>query len=327
MNKKSVLVVGGAGYIGSHMVAALIQAGYHTVVFDNLSTGHLEMVPTEALFIKGDLGNFQEIEAVFKSQTLNAVIHMAASSIVPESVQNPLKYYQNNVAACIPLLKLMMDHHVPHMIFSSTAAVYGNPSEIPLSEEAVTKPINPYGNSKLMIEQMIRDVSKAFPLSYVVLRYFNAAGAQGNACRGEHHHPETHLIPNLLASMNGSNQTMTLYGNDYETKDGTCVRDFIHVEDLCDAHLKALRYLEGGGQSTTLNLGSEEGYSVGEVIRKAEEITGRKAKIQIGERRAGDPPVLVASAQKARKVLGWNPQHPLDSILQTAWRWYEKKHE
>ncbi len=319
-----ILVIGGAGYIGSHMAAALLESGYPVVVFDNLSTGHRGQVPEDAVFVEGDLRNPVNIRDLFKSYPVSVVIHMAASSQVGESVTAPLKYYQNNVAACIHLLEQMSAFRIPHLIFSSTAAVYGNSADIPLTEDSQTQPINPYGHSKLMIEQIIRDAAAAHLFSYVVLRYFNAAGAHEEKNLGEMHEPESHLIPNLLASLNGQGQILTVYGNDYETPDGTCVRDFIHVQDLCDAHVRAVRHLQNGGASETFNLGSEQGFSVGEVIQRAQSITGREARVTIGPRRAGDPAVLIASSEKARRILGWAPQRNLDAILQTAWKWHER---
>ncbi len=322
-----ILVVGGAGYIGSHIVRMLLDEKFDTMVFDNLSTGHNEFVPREVTFIKGDLRRESDIQKVLKEYTIDAVMHFAASSIVPESMSNPLKYYENNVLACANLLKAMLENKVTKFIFSSTAAVYGEPKNIPIKEEDETCPTNPYGRSKLMIENILRDISNAHDFAYISLRYFNAAGAHPSGEIGERHNPETHLIPNILKVANGEKRELTIYGNDYPTPDGTCIRDFVHVQDLCRAHLLALNAVKGQLKSGIFNLGNGNGFSVNEVIGKTEKIIGREIKVQAGKRRTGDPAVLVASSDKAQKILGWKPKLGLDEIIQTAWEWENKSHE
>lgn len=316
-----ILVVGGAGYIGSHMVRMLLDDKFDTMVFDNLSTGHNEFVPQEATFVKGDLRDESDIQNVFKKYTVDAVMHFAASSIVPESVSNPMKYYENNVVACANLLKAMLENNVTQFIFSSTAAVYGEPKIIPIKETDETCPANPYGRSKLMIENMLKDVSRAHDFSYVSLRYFNAAGAHPSGQIGEMHNPETHLIPNILKVAKGEKNELTIFGADYPTPDGTCVRDFIHVQDLCNAHLLALNALKKKLKSSICNLGNGNGFSVKEVIAMAEKITGEKIRVQIGTRRIGDPAKLVASSTKAQNDLGWRPKLDLHEIIKSAWAW------
>ncbi|MBI2471507.1 MAG: UDP-glucose 4-epimerase GalE [Planctomycetes bacterium] len=316
-----VLVVGGAGYIGSHMVRALLEEKYDTVVFDNLSTGYREFVPERVPFIRGDLRNVPDIQGVFRDHSIDAVMHFAASSIVPESMSDPLKYYHNNVLACINLLKVMMENKVAKFIFSSTAAVYGEPENIPIKEEDKTCPTNTYGRSKLMIENILSDISRAYDFSYIALRYFNAAGAHPAGEIGEKHNPETHLIPNILKTARGEKSELMIFGDDYPTPDGTCIRDFIHVQDLCHAHLLALKALKDGKKNDIFNLGSGSGYSVKEVVRTVEEVTGKKIKVKIVPRRAGDPAKLVAGAEMAKKILGWKPNANLEEIIGTAWVW------
>ena len=322
--KPSILVIGGAGYLGSHMVRALQNAQYQPVVFDNLSTGHRALVPEGVPFVKGDLQNPEDVRKVFKEFRLSAAMHFAASSIVPESVREPLKYYRNNTGAFLNLLEEMIARDVRKLIFSSTAAVYGEPVEVPIKEDAVPKPLNPYGQSKWMMEQILADVFSAHRLSYVVFRYFNAAGAHASGDTGERHYPETHLIPNLLAAAAGERRQFMVFGDNYPTRDGTCVRDYVHVEDLCQAHLQALRYLEQGGASDVFNLGSEQGYSVKEVIAAAEQVTGRKIPLKIADRRPGDPATLIADSQKAKRVLGWKANENLETILRSAYEWYQR---
>jgi UDP-glucose 4-epimerase len=320
----SILVIGGAGYIGSHMVRTLLEEKYDTIVFDNVSTGYREFIPEGVPFIKGDLRNESDIQSVFREHPVDAVMHFAASSIVPESMSNPLKYYRNNVLACINLLKVMIENNVMKFIFSSTAAVYGEPESIPIKEEDKTRPSNTYGRSKLMIENILGDISHVHDFSYIALRYFNAAGAHPSGEIGEKHDPETHLIPNILKVARGEKEELTIFGNDYPTPDGTCIRDFIHVQDLSRAHLLALKALNDGIKSDIFNLGSGSGYSVQEVVQVSEEVTGKGIKIKTGPRRAGDPAKLVASSDRAQKILGWKPELDLNKIIMSAWAWESK---
>ena len=322
--EKNILVVGGAGYIGSHMVRALLDEKYNPIVFDNLSTGHREFVPEEATFIQGDLRNIQDVRKSFERYPVNAVMHFAASSLVPESMSNPLKYYGNNVSACINLLKAMLEHKVERFIFSSTAAVYGEPGSIPIREEDTTNPTNPYGRSKLMIENILKDVSRSHDFSYITLRYFNAAGAHPSGEIGEIHNPETHLIPNILKVAKGTKDALTISGDDYPTQDGTCIRDYIHVQDLCKAHLLALEALNNGVKNEVFNLGNGDGFSVRGVVNTVEKVTGLKINAKVGPRRPGDPAKLVACADKTKKVLGWSPHENLEEIIRTAWNWEKK---
>ncbi len=325
--KKNVLVIGGAGYIGSHMVRALIEANYQPVVFDNLSTGHRRAVPSEAIFVKGDLQSTDDVKSLFAQFSFVGVMHFSASSIVPESVQNPLKYYLNNVAAFLNLLQHLILANSPKLILSSTAAVYGEAKVIPIKENSTIQPTHPYGQSKWMMEKILADVAATCKMSYVVFRYFNAAGAHPKSETGECHDPETHLIPNLLNALDQNKKEFSLFGDDYPTPDGTCIRDYIHVQDLCRGHLLALQYLEKGGVSETFNLGSQQGYSVKEILKSVEDVVGKKIPFKVCEKRPGDPPVLVADSQKAKQILGWEPQETLQTIIQTAYQWHEKCHE
>lgn len=321
--KSHILVIGGAGYIGSHMVRLLLEQEYQPVVFDNLSTGHWHMVPREVLFIRGDLQNSKDIEDALSQFPFKAVMHFAASSIVSESVREPLHYYRNNVISFIHLLEAMTIKKIPHLIFSSTAAVYGQPKINPISENSPCLPINPYGHSKAMMEQIAADSALSGAFSYAVFRYFNAAGAHACGKIGESHYPETHLIPNVLAAVSGQRH-LTLFGEDYPTRDGTCIRDYVHVDDLCRAHLLGLQRLENRGSSEIFNLGSEKGYSVKEIIQTVEKITGKKVAIQIGERRPGDPPELIADSGKAERILGWRAEKKLGEIIESSFQWWEK---
>lgn len=316
-----ILVAGGAGYIGSHMVKTLLEEGIGVVVFDNLSTGHREFVPKKAHFVKGDLRAPSDIEKVFRARRFDAVMHFAASALVGESMLDPLKYYENNVLAFVNLASAMRRHRVKKFIFSSTAATYGESKRVPIKETDATVPTNPYGRSKLMIEKMLQDFSRADGLSYITLRYFNACGADDSGCIGERHLPETHLIPNILKVASGKKKELTVFGNDYPTRDGTCVRDYVHVDDLCRAHLLALKALGRGVRNEVFNLGTGRGYSIQEIIRAAEKVTGRRIKVKFGPRRPGDPANLVASGAKAKKILGWKPQKSLDDIVRSAWMW------
>jgi len=323
--RKNILVIGGAGYIGSHMVYSLLEKRYIPVVFDNLSTGQRKFVPKGVDFIKGDLRKERDIRKVFEEYSIDAVMHFAAFSLVGESVKKPLKYYENNVCAFVNLIKVMTEFAVKRIIFSSTAAVYGEPEHIPIKENNAIEPSNPYGCSKRMIERILEDTAQAGGVSYIILRYFNVAGANPSARIGEIHHPETHLIPSVLKVSNRERKELVIFGDDYPTKDGTCLRDYIHVQDLCQAHLLALEALKGKMRNEVFNLGNGSGYTVKEVIDKVEEVTGKKIKVKIGPRRHGDPAKLVASSEKAKKILGWRPRYSLKEIISTAWEWERSK--
>lgn len=319
MPTKTILVVGGAGYIGSHMVLRLQEAGFTPVVYDNLSTGHREAV-LNAELIEGDLADTGKLKAVFSQYDFSAVMHFASFIQVGESVKKPEKYYQNNVSSTLNLLSAMLAARVKYFIFSSTAAVYGEPDYTPIDEKHPVNPVNPYGHSKRMIEQILADYSRAYPFHYIALRYFNAAGADPAGRLRENHDPETHLIPLVLRAANNSQAAITVYGRDYPTVDGTCVRDYIHVNDLCDAHLLALNALFEGKTSAIYNLGTGHGYTVQQVIDTAQNVTNRAIKIVNGERRQGDPAVLVADSTRAQRELGWIPKFPeLETIIEHAW--------
>ena len=320
-----ILVVGGAGYIGSHINKMLCSQGSKTVVFDNLVYGHREAVSQGVLEV-GDLKDLERLDEVFEKYEIEAVFHFAAYAYVGESVNDPAKYYNNNVANTLHLLDTMRKHGVKYLVFSSTCATYGEPKVIPITEEMEQKPINPYGASKLMIERILKDYHHAYGLNYCCLRYFNAAGADPEGAMGESHNPETHLIPLILSAAAGDRASIKVFGTDYPTRDGSCIRDYIHVTDLADAHIKAMDYLKKGGGSTCFNLGNCIGSSVLEVIRAAEEVTGKRIPVEIEERRAGDPPILVGSARKAQEILGWTPQYgDIKTILSHAWSWYCNK--
>lgn len=320
-----ILIAGGAGYIGSHANKLFSQRGYDTVVFDNLVYGHRSFVRWGD-FVLGDLADRDQLRLCFSKYPIEAVMHFCAFAYVGESVTDPAKYYRNNVVNTVNLLDIMREFHVPYIIFSSTCSTYGVPQRIPLTEDHPQSPVNPYGWSKFMIEQILKDYNEAYGIKYVNLRYFNAAGADPDADIGERHDPETHLIPLVLDVAAGKRPDVKIFGTDYETPDGTCVRDYIHVTDLSDAHILALDYLRGGGPSDSFNLGNGNGFSVREVIRTAEEVTGRAIKYIETDRRAGDPPVLIGSARKAMEILNWRPQFSdLPAIIQTAWRWHQKK--
>lgn len=324
VNNSMILIVGGAGYIGSHTIKELVEKS-EVLVLDNLSTGHQWAVDERAIFVKGDLGNEEDLEKIFSSYTIDAVMHFAANSLVGESVINPLKYYHNNVSETLTLLKVMMKHNVKKFIFSSTAATYGIPEDDFLTELSLTKPINPYGRSKLMIEQILEDFFLAYDLHYVVLRYFNAAGAHESSSIGESHEPETHLIPIILQHLLGQREKISVFGTDYETPDGTCIRDYIHVTDLAKAHILALNALLTGRKQTAIyNLGNGTGYSVKEIIETCEAVTERQAKIEYVERRAGDPAQLIASSEKIFQELGWKAQLKLPAIIESAWNWHKR---
>ncbi|MGE7020669.1 UDP-glucose 4-epimerase GalE [Solibacillus cecembensis] len=320
-----ILVVGGAGYIGSHLVKELVKT-QEVVVLDNLSTGHLWAVDSKANFVQGDLGDSVTVQHVFNTFQIDAVLHFAAFSLVGESVLDPMKYYENNVVATLNLLKVMKENNVNKFVFSSTAATYGMPSVDLIDEQTPTLPINPYGRSKLMIEQMLADFAESYQLNYVVLRYFNAAGAYETAEIGESHHPETHLIPIILQQLLGKRESISVFGTDYDTPDGTCIRDYIHVTDLAKAHLLALEgLLHGTIKIATYNLGNGNGYSVKEIIETCERVTEKRANVNYVERRAGDPAKLVANAEKIYKDLGWKTLIDIGGIVKSAWNWHSKQ--
>lgn len=317
----AVLVCGGAGYIGSHINKQLHKEGYETIVFDSLVYGHREAVKWGS-FVKGDLGNVEEIEEVFRQHSIEAVFHFAAYAYVGESVTEPEKYYYNNVVNTLNLLQVMKKYGCKKIIFSSTCATYGEPERVPITEDMPQKPINPYGATKLMMERIFKDYHRAYGLEFVVLRYFNAAGADPEGEIGESHQPETHLIPLVLDAAAGKREDIKVFGTDYDTPDGSCVRDYIHVYDLATAHLLALHYLEKGFESDFFNLGNEKGTSVLEVIESVKRVTGRKFKVTTAQRRPGDPAKLVGSSEKARRVLGWKPVYgDIDLIVEHAWKW------
>jgi UDP-glucose 4-epimerase len=323
--KADILVVGGAGYIGSQMVRRLCGAGYHPVVLDNLSGGRREAAGPARLVV-ADLGDSGALDALMQAFDFKAVMHFASFIQVGESVAEPSKYYDNNVGNTVRLLDAMVRHQIGCFIFSSTAAIFGEPEYVPIDEKHPKAPINPYGRSKLMVEQILADFDRAYGLRASCLRYFNAAGADPDALTGECHEPETHLIPLVLQAASGRRAAITVYGENYETPDGTCIRDYIHVSDLCDAHLLALEALLDGGPSTHYNLGNGAGYSIMEVIEAVERVTGSVIVRESGARRAGDPPVLVADSTLAKAALHWTPKFAdLDTIILHAWRW-EQKH-
>ena len=321
-----ILITGGAGYIGSHCTMALLEKGLEVVVFDNLSTGHIETIDTlkkfgKLEFIKGDLLNINDIKNVFEKYEINAVIHFGAFSQVAESAKNPRKYYVNNVIGTLNLLNTMLDYDVKKIVFSSTAATYGEPKYIPIDEKHPQEPINPYGQTKLMIEHIMDDYDKAYGLKSVRLRYFNVAGADSKNRIGEWHEPETHLIPNILKSTFDKGKTFEMYGNDYDTKDGTCVRDYINVEDLALAHLLALDYLNNGGKTNFFNLGTNDGNTVKEVFDVCKKITNKEIEVKQMPRRIGDPASLVADNSKAKEVLNWKPDKTLSDSVKSAYEW------
>lgn len=320
----TILVLGGAGYIGSHTVYELIDNGEDVVIIDNLLTGHEEAVHPKARFYKGDIRDKEFLDSVFIKEKIDAVIHFAASSLVGESMEKPLKYYDNNLCGTKILLDSMVEHGIDKIVFSSTAAVYGEPERIPILETDKTEPTNTYGETKLSMEKMFKWVGKAHGLRYVSLRYFNACGAHVSGKIGEDHNPESHLIPLILQVPNGKREFISIFGEDYQTKDGTCIRDYIHVTDLAQAHILAVKYLQNGGESDIFNLGNGIGFSVKEVIETARKVTQNAIPAKVTPRRAGDPAKLIASSDKAKKVLGWKPQHAeLDEIISTAWNWHK----
>lgn len=320
----TILVLGGAGYIGSHTVYALIEKGVDVVVIDNLETGHIEAVHEKARFYKGDIRDRAFVDSVLDKEKIDAVIHFAANSLVGESMVNPLKYYDNNVNGTKVLLQSMVAHGLDKIVFSSTAATYGEPEKVPILETDRTEPTNTYGETKLAMEKMFKWTDRAHGLKYVSLRYFNACGAHISGKIGEAHSPETHLIPLILQVPLGQREYISIFGDDYDTSDGTCIRDYIHVTDLAQAHILAVDYLMKGNESNIFNLGNGVGFTVKEVIDTARKVTGHEIPARIAERRAGDPARLIASSDKARQVLLWKPEHAdLEEIISTAWDWHK----
>lgn len=320
----NIIVTGGAGYIGSHAVKLLLDEGYKVTAIDNLTTGHKAAIDPRADFYEVDIADKKRIVEIFNKLKPEAVLHFAASSLVGESMKKPLSYYENNVNATQRLLEAMTETNVRKIVFSSTAAIYGEPKRIPILEDDTKNPTNPYGETKLAMERMLHWASEAHNIKFVALRYFNVAGANINAEIGEAHSTETHLIPIILNSLHKKGGAISVYGGDYPTPDGSCVRDYIHVVDLVDAHLLALKYLLNGGQSDSFNLGSENGSSVLEVIDTVERIVGAKVNYSISDRREGDPAVLIASSKRIEKKLGWTAKHDLSQMIESAWKWHNK---
>lgn len=321
----SVLVTGGAGYIGSHTVKLLDEKGYDVVVFDNLSRGHIESLPKNAKFENIDLLNSPRLKEDIKKYNIDAVIHFAALAYVGESVERPDLYYTNNVIGSLNLLNVLKENEIKKFIFSSTCSLYGNPKKTPISENQKENPINPYAKTKYVIENMLKDFDSSFGIRFVSLRYFNAAGASFDSCIGESHDPETHLIPLVLYAALGKRDKVVIFGDDYETADGTCIRDYVHVDDLAEAHVKALEYLEENHGSSIINLGSGKGYSVKEVVDIAREVTNITFDMEVCGRRPGDPAVLLADNEKARQVLNWQPKFDLYEIIKSAWNWHKNQ--
>lgn len=324
----AILVCGGAGYIGSHAVKALLEAKREVIVLDNMQTGHIEAVPENVKLALGDLRDVEFLTKVFKENKIEGVIHFAADSLVGESMTNPAKYFENNVVGSMNLLDTMRKNNVKNIVFSSTAATYGEPKNIPILETDETVPTNPYGESKLMVEKLLKWYDYAYGIKYTALRYFNVAGAYPTGEIGEDHNPETHLIPIILQVALGKREKIGIYGDDYPTEDGTCIRDYVHVMDLVDAHILALDRLKNGGESTLYNLGNGEGFSVKQVIDVARKVTKHPIPAEVSLRRAGDPAKLVASSEKAMEELNWKPKYSsLDSIIETAWKWHKENPE
>ncbi len=321
----AILVLGGAGYIGSHTALELVKSGRDVVIADSLVTGYKKAIPEKARFYQGDIRDFEFLDNLFQQEKIDAVIHFAAYSLVGESVANPLKYYGNNLYGTKILLEARVKNNIDKIVFSSTAATYGEPENIPILESDRPCPTNPYGETKLAVEKMFKWVAEAHGLRYVSMRYFNACGADENGIIGEAHNPESHLIPIILQVPNGKRETISIYGTDYDTPDGTCIRDYIHVTDLAQAHILAVKYLYNGGKSDIFNLGNGVDYSVREVIETARKVTGRPIPVTETSRRAGDPARLVASSEKAKRILGWKPVHNcLEEIIASAWNWHKK---
>ncbi|NJR14352.1 MAG: UDP-glucose 4-epimerase GalE [Calothrix sp. CSU_2_0] len=327
--KPTILVTGGAGYIGSHTVLALKKAGYEVVILDNLVYGHRDLVEQvlRVELVVGDTNDRALLDRLFTSKKFAAVMHFSAYAYVGESVTDPAKYYRNNVIGTLTLLEAMEAVSIKNFVFSSTCATYGVPNQVPIPEDHPQNPINPYGATKLMVERILADFDVAYGLKSVRFRYFNAAGADPDGNLGEDHNPETHLIPLVLQTALGKRESVSIFGTDYPTADGTCIRDYIHVSDLADAHVLGLEYLLKGKDSAVFNLGNGNGFSVREVIDTAIKITGKQIKVVECDRRAGDPPALIGSGEKARQVLGWKPQYAdLENILSHAWSWHQKRH-
>lgn len=328
-SQATILVTGGAGYIGSHAVLALQKAGYRVIVLDNLVYGHRDIAETvlKVELVEGDTNDRALLDKLFATHQISAVMHFAAYAYVGESVTDPAKYYQNNFVGTLTLLEAMLAANVKHFVFSSTCATYGVPQIIPIPEDHPQSPINPYGSTKLMVERVLTDFDKAYDFKSVCFRYFNAAGADPEGRLGEDHSPETHLIPLVLQTALGLRDSIAIFGTDYPTPDGTCIRDYIHVSDLAQAHVLGLSYLLNGGNTTIFNLGNGNGFSVREVIEMARQVTGREIPAIEHPRRPGDPPALVGSGDRARQVLGWNPQYAdLHTLISHAWKWHQKRH-
>ncbi|MBV4417378.1 UDP-glucose 4-epimerase GalE [Clostridium tyrobutyricum] len=319
----NILVCGGAGYIGSHMVAHLLENNHNVVILDNLQTGHKDAI-LGGKFYLGNLKDSIILDKIFTENKIDAVIDFAANSLVGESVENPLKYFDNNIGSTISLLQSMNKHNIKYIVFSSTAATYGEPENVPIQEQDKTFPTNPYGESKLAVEKILKWCDNAYGIKYTALRYFNACGAHINGKIGEDHNPESHLIPIILQAAMGKRDKIMVFGDDYNTEDGSCVRDYVHVSDLASAHLLALKRLQSGGESKIYNLGNGKGFSVKEVVEVAKKVTGINIKSEIADRRPGDPATLIASSNKAIKELGWNPKfNSLETIIDTAWKWHK----
>lgn len=324
----AIAVLGGAGYIGSHTVKQLLAAGEDVIVLDNLITGHRKAVDRRARFYQGDIRDFKFLSSVFSQEKVDGIVHFAAFSVVPESMKNPLKYFDNNTCGMVTLLEAMKQFGIKRIVFSSTAATYGEPKQIPIKETDPQIPTNAYGESKLAMEKIMHWADLADGLKFIALRYFNVAGAMPDASIGEDHSPETHLIPIILQVAAGKRLNLQIFCNDYPTKDGTNVRDYVHVLDLADAHVLALKYLEAGNSSTAFNLGSATGFSNMEILQAARKVTDKEIPASIGPRRSGDPSTLIASSEKAKKILGWKPKFDnIEKIIETAWKWHENNPE
>ena len=324
-----ILVTGGAGYIGSHAVKALEERGFETIVLDSLVYGHRDLIETnlKAKLVAGDINDRAFLDRLFSTTKIDAVMHFAAFAYVGESVTDPAKYYRNNVVGTLTLLDAMREHGVTNFVFSSTCATYGNPQSIPITEDHPQQPINPYGAGKLAIERVLKDYDPAYGLKSVIFRYFNAAGADPDGLFGEDHNPETHLIPLILQAAAGKRAAISVFGTDYDTPDGTCIRDYIHVTDLAQAHVLGLEYLLEHQTSQIFNLGNGNGFSVKEVVDTARQVTGKEIAIEECPRRVGDPAVLIGSSTKARKMLGWEPKYAdLNAIVKHAWNWHQSRH-
>lgn len=327
--KGKILVTGGAGYIGSHAVLELKRAGYDLVILDNLVYGHRDIVDDvlKVELVEGDISDRALLDQLFSQHNFSAVMHFSAYAYVGESVTDPAKYYRNNVISTLVLLEAMLEKGIKNFVFSSTCATYGIPQSIPLTEDHPQNPINPYGMTKLMVEKILADFDSAYGLKSVCFRYFNATGADPSGLLGEDHNPETHLIPLVLFAALGKQESVSIFGTDYDTPDGTCIRDYIHVNDLASAHILGLEYLLNSRKSDAFNLGNGGGFSVREVLDSARKVTGKEILALERDRRAGDPPILVGSSEKARTILGWNPQYPdLENIISHAWKWHQRRH-